>query len=270
MDKIKLYIRNYLLILNLQVRSRMAFRGNFYIFLVGVLLKELAMLVMLVVIVQRFDGLAGWGMWEIAFLYSIATFTMRNYESFAGGVREVISLVKTGEMDAYLLTPLSPLFLINARHTRIWRMYYNIGILAVAIFCGWQAGIAFTMGNAIRFVVMMLSAMLVVYAIYLIVFSFAFRVVEVNSAVSILDDITRNYMIYPISIYGAVGSFLFTFILPLGFAAYYPSAYLLGRTEDILYHPLLGVLTPVIALLWLGIAHIFWRFGVRRYESTGS
>jgi ABC-2 type transport system permease protein len=265
-----LYLRNYFLILNLQLRSRMSFRLNFFVMLIGVFLREFATLALMVVLVQRFDGLAGWSMWEIAFLYSVTTFTFRNYSSFVGGIREVANLVKTGEMDAYLLTPLSPLFLINARNTMVWRAYYNIGILAVTLFCGRQAGIAPTVGNILQFAVMMLSAMLVLFAIYLIVFSFAFRVVEVSSAVGILDEVTKNYMIYPITIYGAAASFLFTFILPLGFAAYYPSAYLLGRTQDILYHPMLGVLTPLFALLWLGIASIFWQLGVRRYESTGS
>jgi len=269
-DKVRLYLSNYLMILKLQARSRMSFRVNFFTMLVSVFLRELVMLAMMLVLVQRFDGLAGWDMWEIAFLYSVVNFTYRNYSSFFGGISQVVNLVKNGGMDAYLLTPLSPLFLINARHTMVWRAYYNVGILIVTIYSGYMAGIMPTMWNVVVFLVMMVSAMLILFAIYLIIFSFSFYVLEISAVASVVSQLTQRYMIYPISIYGAVGTFLFTFILPLGFVAYYPSAFLLDKTQGVLFHPMLGVLTPVMAVFWLVIAGLLWRRGVRRYESTGS
>jgi len=46
---------------------------------------------------------------------------------------------------------------------------------------------------------------------------------------------------------------------------YYPLLYLLGREESLLF-----AFTPVIALLFLLPCYVFFRFGLRRYKSTGS
>ena len=155
------YIKTYFLILGMSLRSRMSFRVDFFVMLGSIFLKEFANLSLLIIVVNRFENLAGWSMWEMAFLYSVVTFTQRNFSSFLGGFVHIGELIKSGEMDTYVMTPLSPLFLINSRQTMVWRIYYNISILAMLIFCGVKAGIAFTPLNTLMFIVMMISAMFI-------------------------------------------------------------------------------------------------------------
>ncbi|MDR2933451.1 MAG: ABC transporter permease, partial [Oscillospiraceae bacterium] len=205
-----------------------------------------------------------------AFLYSVVTLTFRNYSSFAGGINRIGELIRTGEMDSYLLTPLNPLFLITSRNTMVWRAFYNIGILLLTVYCGLRAGILVTIHNIVMFIVMMASAMFVLFAVYLIIYTFSFYVVEVKAAADITEEILKKYMIYPINIYGSAAGFIFTFILPLGFASYYPSAYLLGKTQEFFSAGFLGGLLPAVSLIWLALALIFWSRSLRRYESTGS
>lgn len=243
---------------------------DFLVMLVSVFLREFASLSLLIIIVQRFENLAGWTTWEMAFLYCIVTFTHRNFASFTGGILHIGELIKSGEMDAYMLTPLSPLFLVNSRNTMVWRMFYNIGILGLLVYCGIRAGIVFNLANTMLFVVMMVSAMIILLSVYLVISTLAIFTVEVSAAVQTIDELARKYMIYPIGIYGTIATFLLTFILPLGFMAYYPASFLLGKAQDIVLNPLLGVLTPVFALVSMLVAFGFWRFGVRNYKSTGS
>ena len=142
--KISYYWHLYWKVLGMQLRSRMSFRLNFFVMLAGVFLREAATLALMIVLVQKFDGLAGWKTWEIAFLYSFVTLTFRNFSSFTGGIGSIPSFIRTGEMDVYLLTPSDPLFLINCRNTMIWRSFYNIGILMVTVYCARRARIVFT------------------------------------------------------------------------------------------------------------------------------
>lgn len=270
MDKLLRYIKAYTLILGMSLRSRMSFRLDFFVMLASVFLREFASLSLLIVVVQRFDNLAGWSTWEMAFLYCVVTFTHRNFASFTGGILSIGELVKTGEMDAYMLTPLSPLFLVNSRNTMVWRMFYNIGILLLLIYCGYRAGIVFSLANTLLFLVMMLSSMLILVAVYLTVSTLAIFTVEVGAAVQTIDELTRKYMIYPIGIYGTIPAFILTFVLPLGFVAYYPASFLLDKAQEIMFSPLLGVLSPVFALLAMALALGLWRLGVKNYKSTGT
>ena len=260
----------YFKILGLSLRSRMSFRSNFFVMLAATFIKEFANLALMLVVVQRFDGLAGWTAWEIGFIYSIVTFSVRNFWSFFGGVLEIGNLVRTGDMDEYMLTPLNPLFLINSRNTMVWRAYYNIGILFLALYCGMRAGIVFGFLGIASFSVMMISSMLILFSLNLIVGTLAFFIVEVSAVTQVIEEIVKKYMYYPINIFGPVMSFVLTFIVPLGFIAYYPGAYMLGKSREIIFNPVLGILTPIVSLVWTAAALLLWKHSARSYQSTGT
>ena len=76
----------------------------------------------------------------------------------------------------------------------------------------------------------------------------------------------RDYAKYPITIFGPVFKFVFTFLIPIAFIAYYPSLVIL-RPDEI---PVLTWLSPVIGLIFFGLSYKFWMLGVRKYNGTGS
>lgn len=267
--KVSYYWKLYWKVISMQLRSRMSFRLNFFVMLVGVFLREAATLALMVVLVQKFDGLAGWKTWEIAFLYSFVTLTFRNFSSFVGGIGKIPSFIRTGEMDVYLLTPSDPLFLINCRNTMIWRSFYNIGILAVTIYCAFRAGISFAPGGICCLAVLIFCGMFILFAVYLIVYAISIRVVEVSALLKVLDSVYKQYMIYPITIYGRLAAWVFTFLLPLGLASYYPSGVLLGLVEGLT----MGWGTLIVAAascLWVTVSLLAWRASIRKYNSTGT
>ena len=267
--KISYYWHLYWKVLGMQLRSRMSFRLNFFVMLAGVFLREAATLALMIVLVQKFDGLAGWKTWEIAFLYSFVTLTFRNFSSFTGGIGSIPSFIRTGEMDVYLLTPSDPLFLINCRNTMIWRSFYNIGILMVTVYCAWRARIVFTPKSVCCLTVLILCGMFILFAIYLIVYAVSIRVVEVSSLLKILDSVYKQYMVYPIPIYGKAAAWIFTFLLTLGLASYYPSGVLLSRIDGLTLN--WGTLVIAVAsFFWVVAALVFWNYSIRKYDSTGT
>ncbi|MBF8282730.1 MAG: protein of unknown function DUF990, partial [Anaerolineales bacterium] len=70
---------------------------------------------------------------------------------------------------------------------------------------------------------------------------------------------------YPLTIYPkAIGIWL-TWMIPYGFASFYPASYLLGRDVGAL-----AWLGPVVVAGLLLIGYRVWQFGLRHYASTGS
>jgi ABC-2 type transport system permease protein len=103
------------------------------------------------------------------------------------------------------------------------------------------------------------------FGLYIVYAAFSFFTIEGLEFMNILTDGGREHGRYPFSIYGdGVLKFL-TYVVPLALIQYYPLLYLTGREESILY-----ALTPVFALWFLLPCWGFFKFGMRKYKSTGS
>ncbi|HEV8020045.1 MAG TPA: ABC-2 family transporter protein, partial [Candidatus Lustribacter sp.] len=86
-------------------------------------------------------------------------------------------------------------------------------------------------------------------------------------AMGLEQDFTR----YPISIYGRGVQVVMAFILPFAFMNYFPATFFLQKSDAGLHlNPAIGLLTPAIGLVWYGAAYLFWRFGLKHYQGTGS
>jgi ABC-2 type transport system permease protein len=61
-----------------------------------------------------------------------------------------------------------------------------------------------------------------------------------------------------------------TFVVPLAFINYYPTLYILGRSDPLGLPDWVRLLSPVAAIAMVLAARTVWSLGVRRYQSTGS
>jgi ABC-2 type transport system permease protein len=76
----------------------------------------------------------------------------------------------------------------------------------------------------------------------------------------------RDYAKYPVTIFNKGFRFLFTFIIPIAFIAYYPSL-LLVRPAEV---AVLTWISPIYGILFFYISYRFWMHGVSKYSGTGS
>jgi ABC-2 type transport system permease protein len=59
--------------------------------------------------------------------------------------------------------------------------------------------------------------------------------------------------------------------VPFAFMNYFPATFLLHKSDGALgLSPLVGLLTPVVGLVWFGFGYAIWRLGIKRYQGTGS
>lgn len=69
---------------------------------------------------------------------------------------------------------------------------------------------------------------------------------------------------YPLDIYSHALSVILTFVVPLGFIAFYPSAWVLREG-----FPPYRILAAGLALLFGGGGYALWQRGLRCYRSAG-
>jgi ABC-2 type transport system permease protein len=77
---------------------------------------------------------------------------------------------------------------------------------------------------------------------------------------------THEFAKFPLAIYPKAIGILLTWLIPYGFASFYPAEYLLGRDIS----PILAWAGPFVAAGFFFIAYRVWLFGLRHYSGTGS
>ena len=80
----------------------------------------------------------------------------------------------------------------------------------------------------------------------------------------------RDLTGYPMTIYSGWFRRVFAYGLGFAFIAYYPTLLLLDRPDPLGLPAATGWAIPAVAGVAVLLASALWRFGVRRYRSTGS
>lgn len=90
----------------------------------------------------------------------------------------------------------------------------------------------------------------------------------IQNSFYVLDLVTRfkYYAKYPIKIFNPVFRFVFTFLIPIAFIAYYLSLVIL-RPDEV---PLLSWLSLFVGILFFWLSYKFWMYGAMKYSGTGS
>ena len=76
----------------------------------------------------------------------------------------------------------------------------------------------------------------------------------------------KDYAKYPITIFSPVFRFIFTYIIPIAFIAFYPGIMVLRPSEI----SVLSWLSPFISAVFFYLAYKLWMYGASKYNGTGS
>jgi ABC-2 type transport system permease protein len=247
-------------------KVRLSYRGDFLISVATSLAATMSAFGFVYILFTKIPKLSGWRFEEVMFLYG---FSLVPY-----GLFNIISLnlydfgnnyIIEGKFDRVLLRPISTLFQVLFENFRI-ESFHEV---ATGLFAVWLAARLLHLEWSWLDVALLLFWGLCGAVIYVSVFlllstvSFWFEDrIGVHPPVWNLIAFGR----YPLSIYSASIQFFLSWIIPFGFASFYPSVRLLGRPAFHQYAPLI----PVVAAACLTIALLTWNRGVRHYSSTGS
>jgi ABC-2 type transport system permease protein len=74
---------------------------------------------------------------------------------------------------------------------------------------------------------------------------------------------------YPVDMFGYAFRIIVTGLIPVAFMNYYPTLMLLGKLDPQSPWAWLGYISPLVALVMVGIAAGIWHLAIQRYASSG-
>ena len=248
------------------VKVRMSYRADFLIGLATSIAATVCSFGFVLVLFWNIPRLADWRLEEVLFLYGFSLIPFGLFNVLSLNLYEFGSAyIVEGKFDRVLLRPIGSLFQVLFETFRIESFHeVAVGLLVV----GWASrrlGIHWTTGDVALLLFFGLCGSVIYTAVFLLLSTVSFWFedrIGIHPPAWNLIAFGR----YPLSIYSGFVQFFLSWIIPFGFATFYPSARLLNRAEFHGYAPLV----PVVATAFLGLALYVWNQGVRRYASTGS
>jgi ABC-2 type transport system permease protein len=265
------YFSLFLTHLRKQLQVEMQYRANLAVGLVSQLAFTLLSVAFVGVFLGTGAAINGWSFWEIVFLFGLgdltfglsAVFLFRTFLVF-----DAQYLIEGG-LDQVLVQPLNPLANLIFRNLDVTNSLIVLkGGLIVATASHYLPP-AWGPGRLAALGVLVLCGALVYAGVYVIFFSLGFWLPKRTSFAGPL--LSLNYLTqYPLSIYPEGLQFFLSFVIPLGFAAFYPAQAFLGIRPGLqgFWIPL-GLIPGTAVLVW-GVAWTVFRLGLKRYQSTGT
>ncbi len=263
------YLRLFAAFARFGLAGEMAFRVNF---LVKLLVEILWLGILLVFYWKLFEftpNIAGWNRSEYFFFvgchYALAgvveTFFLTNCTEFA-------ELVRTGDLDGYLLKPIDEQFLVSCRWidwSTLPNIVQGVGIMAVALtLIPWT----FDPVNFALFLLLFACGCALAYSFLLILSSTAVWLVR-NQNLMEMWWLFTTLMRYPRAIYrgrwASPFGFFFTFLVPVLIVVNVPAETMVKSLD-------LGfiVWTIVASLAMLVLSRRFFRRALQSYRSASS
>lgn len=250
------------------IRAQMQYKLNFITTAVTTGLIMVIDFLVLSAILQRFDDVKGWDIYEVGILYGVASASMSLYRLFAPEIHDFERYIVFGDFDQLLTRPVSPLTLLLTRNielARIGGIVQGIAILTISLIGLHQSGSS--IGLLIVYVPIGLAVgTLILFSIGLITATVGFWAGQLKDLQTFTLYAPASAANYPISLYLGWLKLLFYTVIPVAFINYLPMSYLLdkGGTWVGLIFP------PLVAVLFCLLAIRFWQYGIRHYHSTGS
>jgi len=264
--------RLYWRLIAIQIKAQLQYPVAFWSELLGTALITVVEFGSVALILQRFDGIGGWTLGEVAFLYGVIETTFGVMDMLFSGFDPPVfgQQVRRGQLDQLLLRPVSVTLQVLGSRLEIRRLgrigqgcvITSIGILSTQIH--------WTVAKAIYLPIVGASQVLFFGGLFIAGSTLTFWTVESIEAMNVLTYGGREMISYPMNIYRDWLRHVFTYLIPAIFLNYYPALYILDKPDPFGLPAAVPILTPVVGIGSLLAALALWRFGIRHYTSTGT
>lgn len=255
----------YLKYVSIHLRSQMQYKVSFFLTLTGQFLTAFTAFLSVYFMMSRFHEVDGFTYSEVLLCFGIVLMAFSIAECFVRGFDMFPAMIGNGEFDRAMVRPRSVMFQVLASKIELSRLGRLAQGLFIFIYALANCKIMWTFSRFCTVLFMLVGGITVFSALFIIYASFCFFTLDGLEFMNIFTDGGREFGRYPFSIYGKGVLRFFTFVVPLALFQYYPLLYLLGRAADIRY-----LFLPLASMLFFIPANLFWRFGIRRYQSAGS
>jgi len=263
------YIHLYFSYMKRSFISRMEYKKDTFIAMMGFFIENAASIASIYFIVNSIPALNGWSIWQIGFLYGFVMLPRGIDHMLSDELwRLAYFRVRNGDLDMYFLRPVPVLFQVLAETFQPDAFGELIVGTVMLIVCGIMASVNVTFSTVLLLVVASIFGALIITSLKIITASFSFTIKRSGPLVQVVYNF-MDYVKYPISIFPAVIRNMLLFAIPFGVFISLPVDMLFFNTYN--YNPYLLMLWIIgVAIAFFATSIVIWKMNERRYESTGS
>jgi len=248
----------------LEISKLMAYRFNFVLKSIAMLIFGIGGPLIAMIIYNISSGIPGWTFEEFLLINGIFIFIAGlNHLLFESMTWRIIHKVRDGSFDVRLVKPISALIYATITGVELEGLSRTFLGGIIIVYSLVKMGWAFSLINLVSFIFLIFLAMIFMYSIDVITTALSFLVVKSYALMDIFREFTHVGR-YPITIYGTTGMMAFTFLFPVGLAAFYPASAILGKIPTITIFYLAAV-----AFAFFGFSILLWKLAIRKYSSAG-
>lgn len=214
---------------------------------------------------SRFNSVKGFTFSEVLLCFAVILTSFSLAECFVRGFDAFSGIISNGEFDRIMVRPRNEILQVLASRiefSRIGRLLQALAMFAYAIPA---SGLDWTLAKILTLMFMLAGGFVVFSGLFILYASFCFFTIEGLEFMNIFTDGGREFGRYPFSVYGEGVLKFLTYVIPLALFQYYPWLYLIGKSDNPYY-----MFLPLAGMLFILPCLLFWRLGVRHYQSTGS
>ena len=250
----------------------MQYRVSFFFDFLGTGLITLLGIGTIALVLQRFNNISSWTIYEIAFLFGMVETAFSTMDLIFNSFDPPYfgQCVRMGTFDQMLLRPANLIAQVLVSQFVIRRLGRILQGSIIFIIALNQLDIQWTTVKIFMLPVIFISLVIFFGGLFISGATLSFWTIESLEAINIFTYGATEMMSYPIDIYPNLIRNFFTYLLPAIFLLYYPALYILDKPDPLGMPAAAPFLAPIVALAVFSVSIWFWKYGLRFYQSTGS
>ncbi len=263
-------LRLYFRLIGSRVRSQMQYKFSFFADFasnfVGIVMEFVGTMILFL----HMPALGGWTLTQMAFLYGTTELSLSLANILVEGFDQFPEVIRRGEFDTYLIRPRNAFFQIISSEfapRRIGRALQAILVLGAGL---WFLQINWGIEKWLFLCVTIMGGVAFYAGLFVIYGTLSFWTIEALETMNIFIYGGTTMASYPMNIFAEWMRNIFIFVIPLAFVNFFPALYLLDKPDPFGFPTFMPFIAfPLCGLVFIA-SLVFWRWGVRHYQSTGS
>lgn len=245
--------------------NELQYRANFFVQLIHSGLALVVGLVAIWLVFSYTTDLAGWTRPELLIVMGIHVLLGGVVRSLIEpNMRLLMGDVQEGTFDYVMAKPLDAQLLSSIREVKIWHLVDVILGVIVMVWGIVELGVGASLTDVAAFVVTVVSGAAMIYCVWIMITSTAFRVVRSEEVLNLFEGFYQTGR-WPVTVYPTVLRATLTFVIPLAFAITVPAEALSDRLDGTTVALAVGFLL-VLAL----VTRVVWRINLRHYSGASA
>lgn len=251
--------------LRISALNEFQYRANFFLAAFNAVLALATGLVVIALVYSHTDSLNGWSQPELLIVMGVHVFMGGLIRALVEpNMHQLMDDIGEGTLDYTLTRPADAQLLISVRKTNIWQTVdLVIGLIVVVVGVVQLPGVA-TPANIAAFLLTVLLGAVIIYCVWLMITTAAFKLIRVDNMVQMLQGIYQAGR-WPVSIYPLWLRGGLTFVVPLAFAITVPAEALTDRLTPSTVLAAIALTAAVAA-----VTRFVWRIGLSSYSGASA